>query len=96
MFYYYPYFFGMNAVWWVVWIVALVLLFSFAVPVRRKIWREYRLANPFAVLQRRYAAGEISTEEYEERRSMLARDLLTNARGKHSINTPIGGKPYSA
>ncbi|MFN0087160.1 MAG: SHOCT domain-containing protein [Blastocatellia bacterium] len=29
---------------------------------------------PLKILQRRYAAGEISTEEYEERKSGLERD----------------------
>jgi len=30
--------------------------------------------DPLEVLQRRYAAGEITTEEYEERKRVLERD----------------------
>ena len=30
--------------------------------------------TPFEVLQRRYAAGEISTAEYDERKEKLTRD----------------------
>jgi hypothetical protein len=35
----------------------------------------------FSILRRRYAAGEITTEEYEERRTRLLRDLETAERG---------------
>ena len=31
--------------------------------------------DPLEVLRRRYARGEISTEEYEERKAVLERDL---------------------
>jgi putative membrane protein len=32
------------------------------------------LQSPMQLLQRRYAAGEITSEEYEERRAKLLRD----------------------
>lgn len=58
--------FGMHALWWLFWIVvvgaAAVFLFrSFAAG------RE----TPLEVLRRRYAAGEISKEDYEERKRIL-------------------------
>jgi putative membrane protein len=73
--YYYPAygFFGMHAFWWAFWLLGLILMFSFATPVRRTTWRELN-TTPLAVLQRRYAAGEISTAEYEERKAVLERD----------------------
>ena len=63
-------FWGMHMIWWLVWIVLFVGFFSYATPVPRRRMRE----TPFEVLRRRYAAGEISTTEYEERKEKLMRD----------------------
>jgi putative membrane protein len=41
-------------------------------PVSRTAYRQ--MQSPLQVLQRRYAAGEITSEEYEERRAKLLRD----------------------
>jgi len=41
-------------------------------PVRRTTYRQ--MQSPLQLLQRRYAAGEITREEYEERRTTLLRD----------------------
>jgi putative membrane protein len=49
-----------------------MLFFSFMMPVRRTTYRE--MLSPLEVLKRRYAAGEITSEEYEERRTKLLRD----------------------
>ncbi|MEO8467221.1 MAG: SHOCT domain-containing protein [Gammaproteobacteria bacterium] len=35
---------------------------------------------PIHLLQRRYAAGEISTEEYEERKTRIERDTPSSER----------------
>jgi putative membrane protein len=40
--------------------------------VRRSSYRQ--MQSPLQLLQRRYAAGEIPSEEYEERRVKLQRD----------------------
>jgi putative membrane protein len=45
---------------------------GFMMPVRRTTYRQ--MQSPLQVLQRRYAAGEITREEYEERRTTLLRD----------------------
>lgn len=63
-------FWGMHLFWWLFWIVLFVGFFSLATPVPRRRVRE----TPLGVLQRRYAAGEISTEEYEERKTRLIKD----------------------
>lgn len=63
-------FWGMHFFWWLFWIVVIVVLFSPLTPVPRIRRRE----TPLEVLQRRYAAGDISTEEYEERKAKLERD----------------------
>ncbi len=59
--------------WWLFWIILLVSFFSFLTPVPRKKARLNRL-TPLDILQRRFAAGEISTEDYEERKAILERD----------------------
>jgi putative membrane protein len=65
----------MGAYWWIFWIVLWILFFIFLVPIRRSRWVSYHhLESPMQVLQRRYAAGEITTEEYEERKAKLLAD----------------------
>lgn len=61
---------GMHLFWWIFWVVIFVLLFSLVTRVPRSRAR----TRPMEILQRRYAAGEISTEEYEERKANLLRD----------------------
>jgi len=67
-------FFGMHLFWWAFWVMLLAVFFTVAVPVRRKTVRELR-ETPIGILQRRYAAGEITTEEYERRMGRFERDL---------------------
>jgi putative membrane protein len=66
-------FWGMHLFWWLFWIVLIVLIFWLSGPLARNTARGSR-ETPLEILQRRYAAGEISTEEYEERKSRLERD----------------------
>ncbi len=63
-------FFGMHVFWWLFWIVLILAFFSLLTPVPRHRARE----TPRQILQRRYAAGEISTQEYEERKARLEHD----------------------
>ena len=63
-------FWGMHFFWWLFWVAAVMLLLSPMTPVSPGRRRE----TPLQVLQRRYAAGEISTVEYEERKTVLERD----------------------
>ena len=66
--------FGMHLFWWVFWVLLIVLFFVMLTPVPRKRAHLYR-QTPLEILQRRYAAGEITTEEYEERKARLERDI---------------------
>ena len=66
-------FVGMHFFWWIFWLMLIIPFFFFATPVRRKTVRRYQ-ETPFGILQHRYAAGEITTEEYEERKSRIVRD----------------------
>jgi putative membrane protein len=67
-------FFGMHYFWWMFWFVMIIVLFGWMVPVPRKTARLYR-EDPLGILKRRYAAGEITTAEYEERKAHLDADL---------------------
>ncbi|MDP3273567.1 MAG: SHOCT domain-containing protein [Deltaproteobacteria bacterium] len=70
---YHYHYFGMHFVWWIFWLMLLAPFLFFVTPVRRSTAQRYR-ENPFGILQRRYAAGEITTEEYEDRKARIERD----------------------
>lgn len=63
-------FWGMHVFWWLFWFLIISAFFSLLTPVPRHKARE----TPLQILQRRYAAGEITTEEYEGRKQRLERD----------------------
>ena len=63
-------FWGMHLFWWLFWVVAIVVLFTPITPVSVNRRRE----TPLELLQRRYAAGEVTSEAYEERKAKLERD----------------------
>lgn len=63
-------FLGMHLFWWLFWIALIVALFSLFTPVPSGRRRE----TPLEILQRRFAVGEVSSEEYEERKEKLERD----------------------
>lgn len=62
-------FWGMHIFWWLFWIAVMVVFFSALSPTPRR-----QSERPLDTLKRRYAAGEITTEEYEERKAVLERD----------------------
>lgn len=64
-------FWGMHFFWWLFWIAGIVALFSLFVPVPRS---QRHQTTPLEILQRRYAAGDITSEEYEERKAKLEQD----------------------
>jgi len=61
-------FWGMHLFWWVLWAILLAWIFvlPWDIPGERRP-RE----SPLEILRRRYAEGEISTEEFEERKRTL-------------------------
>ncbi|MEQ1854924.1 MAG: SHOCT domain-containing protein [Longimicrobiales bacterium] len=65
-------FLGMHFFWWLFWVLIIVGFASLFTPVPRDQARQRE--SPLALLQQRYAAGEISTEDYEQRRAVLMRD----------------------
>lgn len=64
-------FFGMHMLWWFFWILILFLMFGWFEPVPKK---RLRRDSPLDILQKRFAAGEITKDEYLERKTMLEND----------------------
>lgn len=70
---YYENMMGMHAIWWVFWIglvIALLFWGGGSSSARRGKPRE----TPHETLRRRLASGEVSSEEYEKRKTLLDRD----------------------
>jgi uncharacterized membrane protein len=64
-------FWGMNVLWWGFWALMLLVFFAALTPVPRSRIRLYE--DPYSILRRRYALGELTTAEYDERRDVLMR-----------------------
>lgn len=66
-------FLGMHAFWWAFWGLLLLWAYRWAMS---KVKQAGSGAGdtPLEILQRRYAAGEITMQEYEERKANLGRD----------------------
>ena len=61
-------FWGMHWVWWIFWI--LVIIWIFATPYDIPGQRTKR-DTPLDILQKRFAKGEITKEEYKESKKIL-------------------------
>lgn len=72
MFYTYD-FFGMDIIWWFVWMVLMFWIFvmPYDLPGKRR-----RKEVPLAILQKCFAAGEISNEEYQECKKKIEAGLI--------------------
>ncbi len=66
------YFGGMHLVWWFVWI--MLLFWIFALPYNIPFQRTPKVSL-LDILQRRFALGEITNEEYQEKKNILEHDL---------------------
>ena len=58
----------MHLLWWIFW--GLLLIVIFATP-WLALGRRRKEESPLEILKRKYASGELSTEEYEERKAVL-------------------------
>jgi len=72
MFYEGSYFGGMHWIWWFIW---MILLFWIFVTPWRIPGQRMRIDSPFDILQKRFASGEITNEEYDEKKRILLNDL---------------------
>ena len=59
---------GMNLIWWLIWIVLLFWIFAtpYNIP-----WQRMKKDSPLDILKKRFASGEINTVEYEEMKKTL-------------------------
>ncbi len=76
MFYEY-HFFGMHMLWWMFWIFLLFVLFGWFEPVPKK---RIRRDTPLDILQRKLAAGEITIDDYNEKKRILESDMPMEVR----------------
>lgn len=64
---------GMHWLWWIFWIalVGAIVFYGWGRPnAQPRRSRE----TPYEVLRRRLASGEVTTDQYEERKALLDRD----------------------
>lgn len=64
---------GMHALWWLFWLVLIGVLL-FYVFGRSGGRRRQPPETALELLQRRLASGEITSQQYEERKALLDRD----------------------
>ncbi len=62
------YYWGMSAIWWIVWIVLLFWIFAipYDIPGQRK-----RKDSALDVLKKRFAAGQMTKEEFLNQKEIL-------------------------
>ncbi len=65
-------FWGMNLIWWFLWV--MFMLWVFATPYRIPGQR-YRRESALDILQRRFASGEITDQEYKEKKDLIIDNL---------------------
>ena len=72
MFYNGYYFWGMHMFWWILWLIMLFWIFAtpYSIPGQRT-----KKDTPLDILQKRFASGEITKEEYKERKEILEKDM---------------------
>ena len=70
--FYNNYYGGMHFFWWIIWLIMLFWIFAvpYDIPFQRR-----RKDSPLDILQRRFASGEISANEYSEKRKIIENDL---------------------
>ena len=63
---------GMHLIWWFIWVMFMVTIFAtpYEIPGQRR-----RKDSPLDILKNRFASGQITNEEYQEKKTMLERDL---------------------
>jgi len=66
------YYWGMHLMWWVVWLILLFWIFAlpYDIPYQRQ-----KKDSALDILQRRFASGEITNEEYQEKKEIIKKDL---------------------
>lgn len=66
------YYYGMNVIWWIIWIVLLVWIFFLPIDIpgqRRK------KETAFEILRKRFAEGSITESEYKDKKKVLEKQF---------------------
>jgi len=66
--FYTNYYGGMNLVWWFIWVILLFWIFAtpYDIPGQRR-----RKDGPLDILKKRFASGQITNDEYQEKKKIL-------------------------
>jgi putative membrane protein len=66
------YYWGMNIIWWVIWVILLFWIFAipYDIPGQRR-----KKESAFDILQKRYANGHITESEYNDKKKILEIEL---------------------
>lgn len=61
-------FWGMHLIWWVLWLIFIFWIFvtPYDIPGQRK-----KKDTPLDILKKRFAAGEMNKEEYQEKERII-------------------------
>lgn len=59
---------GMHFIWWFIWVLLLIWIFftPYSIPGQRA-----KKDTPLDIIKKRLASGEISNEEYQEKKKIL-------------------------
>ena len=70
-------FMGMHLIWWFVWLFIIFWVFAtpYYVPGQQK-----KRGSSLDILRNRFASGQITTEEYHEKKKILENDLAKSIR----------------
>ena len=65
-------FWGMDIIWWIIWMAMIFWIFvtPYDIPGQRK-----RKDGPLDILQKRFASGQITNDEYQELKRIITDDL---------------------
>ena len=71
--FYENYYWGMSFIWWIIWMGLLIWIFAipYDIPFQRR-----RKDSPLDILQKRFAAGQISSDEYAQSKRTLEHDFI--------------------
>ena len=66
-------FWGMHLTWWFIWVILIFWIYAtpYRIPGQRM-----KKDSPLDILQRRFANGEIKTDEYQEKKKIIENDLI--------------------
>ncbi|WP_310556298.1 SHOCT domain-containing protein [Flavobacterium sp.] len=70
--YYENYYWGMNIIWWGIWVVLLFWIFAipYDIPGQRR-----KKDTAFDILKKRYANGQITESEYSDKKKILEEEF---------------------